>query len=83
MATPEVTRDLSDKKTKALTTAITQIERSHGKGAVVAAGAPACLRLIGSWTAGHRAPPGFASLEEAVNWSSREHSTDSVTVTWR
>ena len=35
MATPEVTRDLSDKKTKALTTAITQIERSHGKGAIM------------------------------------------------
>ena len=35
MATLEVNRDLSDKKTKALTTALTQIERSYGKGAIM------------------------------------------------
>jgi recombination protein RecA len=35
MATSEPTRDPNDKKSKALTTAITQIERSHGKGAIM------------------------------------------------
>jgi len=35
MTTLEVNRDLSDKKTKALTTALTQIERSYGKGAIM------------------------------------------------
>jgi len=35
MATLEANRDLSDKKTKALTTALTQIERSYGKGAIM------------------------------------------------
>ncbi len=35
MATIELKSDGSDQKTKALTTAITQIERSHGKGAIM------------------------------------------------
>ena len=35
MATLGVNRDMSDKKTKALTTALTQIERAHGKGAIM------------------------------------------------
>jgi recombination protein RecA len=35
MATLEGNRDLGDKKSKALTTAITQIERAHGKGAIM------------------------------------------------
>lgn len=35
MATMEVNRDMSDKKTKALTTALTQIERAHGKGSIM------------------------------------------------
>ena len=35
MATLEGNRNLSDKKTKALTTALTQIERSYGKGAIM------------------------------------------------
>ena len=35
MATSDVTRDQSEKKRKDVTTAITQIERSHGKGAIM------------------------------------------------
>ena len=35
MATIELKSDVSDKNTKALTTAITQIERAHGKGAIM------------------------------------------------
>ncbi len=35
MATLEVSKDLNDKRPKALTTALTQIERSYGKGAIM------------------------------------------------
>ena len=35
MSTVEVTHELSDKKKKALSTAITQIERSYGKGSIM------------------------------------------------
>ena len=35
MATVQQNSDVSDNKTKALTTAITQIERSHGKGSIM------------------------------------------------
>jgi recombination protein RecA len=35
MATQEGNRDMSDKNSKALTTALTQIERAHGKGAIM------------------------------------------------
>ncbi len=35
MATQEGNRDMGDKNSKALTTALTQIERAHGKGAIM------------------------------------------------
>ena len=38
MTTLEVANELSDKKKKALTTAITQIERAHGKGSIMRMG---------------------------------------------
>ena len=39
MSTVEVTQDMSDKQKKALSTAITQIERSYGKGSIMWMGA--------------------------------------------
>ena len=38
MDAAELTQDMTDKKRKALTTAITQIERSYGKGPIMRPG---------------------------------------------
>ncbi len=60
MATLEGNKDLGDKKTKALTTALTQIERSYGKGAIMWMGDDAMRVEIDS------IPTGAINLDAAI-----------------
>ena len=60
MSTVEVTHEVSDKKKKALSTAITQIERSYGKGSIMLMGADGMRVEIES------IPTGAINLDAAI-----------------
>ncbi len=60
MSTIEVTSDVSEKKKKALSTAVTQIERAHGKGSIMLMGADGMRVEIES------IPTGAINLDAAI-----------------
>ena len=75
MATQEGNRDTSDKNSKPLTTALTQIERTHGKGAIMWMGGDGMRVEIESISTGAINLDAAIGIDVTENWGSTVGAT--------